>query len=105
MDIIDKCSWHVNIVLQIAAPAERNVLDDNYRQKDAAWKARIKLLYEEIGLREHYATYEQQSYDCVIALINTIPVGGKMGDEDESILKCEVFKSFLDKVYKYQNLK
>ena len=100
-DIIDnKCSWLVNVALQIATPAQRKVLDENYGRKDAACEARIKALYEELDLRQRYATYEQQSYDRVMGLINTIPLEGRRGPSDQATLKREVFKSFLDKIYK-----
>lgn len=99
-DIIDnKCSWLVNIALSIATPEQRAILDECYGRKDAEKEAKVKALYEQLGLRERYATYEQQSYDKVMGLISKIPEGG-LGVEGEVKLQRGVFKSFLDKIYK-----
>jgi farnesyl diphosphate synthase len=95
-DIIDnKCSWLVNVALSVATPEQRKVLDECYGRKDAEKEARVKALYEEMGLRERYAKYEQESYERVMGLIETIPEGAKSGE-----LNRQVFKSFLDKIYK-----
>ena len=51
-DIIDnKCSWCVNTALALATPAQRAVLDANYGRKDAQAEARVKALYEEMGIK------------------------------------------------------
>lgn len=48
----------------------------------------------------------KQSYERIMALINTIPAEGKKRDEDDigSILKCEVFDIFLYTICKRRNM-
>ncbi|KAM5539156.1 hypothetical protein V8D89_007029 [Ganoderma adspersum] len=102
-DIIDnKCSWCVNTALALAGPAQRRVLDDNYGLKDKDAEARVKALYEELGIRERYAVYEEGAYKRIMGLIETIPVEGADVGAGEVRLKREVFKAFLDKIYKRQ---
>ncbi len=49
----------------------------------------------EVDLRKRYGVYEERVYGELVAMIREIPeVEGK------STLKREVFKSFLDKIYK-----
>ncbi|TBU37606.1 farnesyl-diphosphate synthase [Dichomitus squalens] len=92
-DIIDnKCSWCVNTALAIATPAQRKVLDENYGVKDKAAEAHVKALYEEIGIRMRYTEYEEGAYKRII----------DVGPGDVK-LKREVFKAFLDKIYKRQH--
>ncbi|CDO76691.1 hypothetical protein BN946_scf184852.g3, partial [Trametes cinnabarina] len=101
-DIIDnKCSWCVNTALALASPAQRKVLDDNYGRKDPAAEARVKALYEELGLREKYAAYEEDAYRRIVGLIETIPEHPQ-AEPGQVTLKREVFKAFLDKIYKRQ---
>ena len=101
-DIIDnKCSWCVNTALALASPAQRAVLDANYGRKDAEAEARVKALYEELGIREKYAVYEEDAYKRIMTLIETIPAS-PVAKEGEVPLRREVFKVFLDKIYKRQ---
>ncbi|OJT02928.1 Farnesyl pyrophosphate synthase [Trametes pubescens] len=101
-DIVDnKCSWCVNTALAIASPAQRKVLDDNYGRKDPAAEARVKALYEELGIRARFAAYEEAAYKRIVALIETIPEKPQ-AKAGEVVLRREVFKVFLDKIYKRQ---
>ncbi|EIW53149.1 farnesyl-diphosphate synthase [Trametes versicolor FP-101664 SS1] len=101
-DIVDnKCSWCVNTALAIANPAQRKVLDDNYGRKDAAAEARVKALYEELGIRARFAAYEEAAYKRIVSLIETIPEKPQ-AKAGEVVLRREVFKVFLDKIYKRQ---
>ncbi|OBZ72800.1 Farnesyl pyrophosphate synthase [Grifola frondosa] len=101
-DIIDnKCSWCINTALALATPAQRAVLDENYGRKDAACEARIKTLYEELRIRERYAEYEEKAYTRIIGLIQTIPET-PIAPAGQAVLRREVFKAFLDKIYKRQ---
>ena len=100
-DIVDnKCSWCVNTALALASPEQRRVLDENYGRKDPEAERRVKALYEELGIREKYAEYEESAYRRIVALIETIPERPAQGGE--VTLKREVFKVFLDKIYKRQ---
>jgi len=98
-DIIDnKCSWCINTALAVATPAQRKVLDENYGQKDHVKEAKVKEIYEELGMRERYAKYEEGAYARINGLIETIPETESAGGE--VVLKREVFRSFVDKIYK-----
>ncbi|KII90497.1 hypothetical protein PLICRDRAFT_136766 [Plicaturopsis crispa FD-325 SS-3] len=105
-DIIDnKCSWCINTALAVASPAQRAVLDANYGQKSAENEAAVKKVFEELDIRGRYATYEEDAYKRVNGLIETIPESGAPGKnagskEEPAVLKREVFRSFLDKIYK-----
>jgi farnesyl diphosphate synthase len=97
-DILDnKCSWCVNTALAVASPEQRKLLDENYGRKDSACEARVKALYEELGLRTIYAKYEEEAYQKLTTLIKTIPENNVEGQ-----LKPQVFTSFLNKIYKRQ---
>jgi farnesyl diphosphate synthase len=102
-DIIDnKCSWCINTALAVATPEQRKVLDENYGQKDAAKEARIKELFEEVGVPEKYKVYEETAYQRIMGMIEQIPeveVKPTYGGEP-AVLQRQVFKTFLDKIYK-----
>ncbi|KAJ4000902.1 farnesyl-diphosphate synthase [Lentinula boryana] len=120
-DIVDnKCSWCINTALSLATPEQRKTLDENYgvkptqEEREIAKKMaegkngeeqgylgeaekRVKAVYEEIGLRKIYAEYEESIYKELIKLIDQIDEGSP---GQESVLKKDVFKSFLDKIYR-----
>jgi farnesyl diphosphate synthase len=96
-DIIDnKCSWCINTALKLATPEQLAVLNANYGQKDSAKEARVKEVYKDLGLDKIYREYEDNAVKDIKAMIESIPEaeGGK------GVLRREVFKSFLDKIYK-----
>jgi farnesyl diphosphate synthase len=92
-DIQDnKCSWLVNQALKIATPEQRQVLEQNYGQKDKQKEAKIKELYNELKLDEVFAKYEAEVFESI---------KGKIAQVDESEgLKKAVFEEFLRKIYK-----
>ncbi|KAJ7283194.1 isoprenoid synthase domain-containing protein [Mycena rebaudengoi] len=97
-DIIDnKCSWCVNTALALATPEQRAVLDANYGRKGKEEEARVKEVFEAVGLRERYAAYEKEIYAKLVGLIEAIPEeeAGKRGT-----LRRAIFTSFLEKIYK-----
>ncbi|KAJ7754430.1 farnesyl-diphosphate synthase [Mycena metata] len=96
-DIVDnKCSWCINMALGAASPEQRAILDANYGRRDPEMEARVKTVFEEVGLREKYRVYEEKVYAEIMALIESVP-------EDEGVvLKREVFTNFVDKIYKRQ---
>ena len=101
-DIVDnKCSWCINTALAVATPEQRAVLDANYGRKDAEAEKRVKEIFDAVGVREKYANYEEEAYQRIMGLIQTIPEAG-LGVEGEVKLKREVFVSFLEKIYKRQ---
>src|SRR5882762_4251134 len=96
-DILDnKCSWCINVALSRATPEQRAILDANYGRKDAACEARVKQVYEDVGLREIYEEYERQSYGRVEGLIRRLPEARS----PNGVLRGDVFRAFLEKIYK-----
>ncbi|KAI9462122.1 farnesyl-diphosphate synthase [Boletus coccyginus] len=97
-DIVDnKCSWCINVALAVATPEQRAVLDANYGRKDVEREARVKEVFDAVGLRERYRTYEEGVKEKLDALIAGVPeseegVGG--------VLRRELFIAFLNKIYK-----
>jgi len=99
-DIIDnKCSWCINTALAVATPAQREILDTNYGIKNPVSEQRVKDVYNEIGLPERYAKYEEDAYQRLNKLIESIPEWEGVAS-GEPALKREVFTSFLGKIYK-----
>ncbi|XP_006923590.1 farnesyl pyrophosphate synthase isoform X3 [Pteropus alecto] len=72
-DIQDnKCSWLVVQCLQRASPEQRQVLQENYGQKEAEKVARVKALYEELDLPGVFSRYEEDSYRRITGLIGDL---------------------------------
>ncbi|KAJ6607909.1 isoprenoid synthase domain-containing protein [Mycena sp. CBHHK59/15] len=95
MDIADnKCSWCINTALTVATPAQRAVLDANYGRKGNEHSDRVRAVFEEVGIREHYAKYESEAYAQLVELIAAVPESPERGT-----LKREIFTSFLDKIH------
>lgn len=92
-DIQDnKCSWLVNQALQRCTPEQRKVLEANYGRKDAEKEARVKELFDELGLEKVYRDYEEKRVGELREKIANV-------DESEG-LKGAVFEEFLRKIYK-----
>ncbi|KAK0224827.1 isoprenoid biosynthesis-like protein [Armillaria nabsnona] len=86
MDIFDnKCSWCVNTMLPVCTPKQQWVLDENYGRKDSECERRVKVVFEspevDFKWRKRNGVYEAKI-------------------EGKGRLKTEIFKSFLDKIYK-----
>ncbi|KAL8979998.1 MAG: hypothetical protein Q9177_005996 [Variospora cf. flavescens] len=92
-DIMDnKCSWMINQALERANPQQRKLLDECYGRKDKDMEAKVKGVYEELGLEKVYLDYEEDVVGRIRAMIAKV-------DEREG-LKRGVFESFLKKIYK-----
>ena len=92
-DILDnKCSWLVNLALDIATPEQRALLDENYGRKDAEKEAVVKKLYDDMDLKGRYEEFEEKRAAEIRDMIEKV-------DESEG-LKKSVFSAFLDKIYK-----
>ena len=89
----NKCSWPINLALSLASPAQRATLDSSYGIKDSAAEARVKEIYRDLNIQGRFDEYEKESYAKLNALIEGV-------DENKTGLKKEVFRSFLEKVYK-----
>ncbi|PFH48501.1 hypothetical protein AMATHDRAFT_65350 [Amanita thiersii Skay4041] len=95
-DIVDnKCSWCINVALSLANGSQRAILDENYGRKDPVKEARVKEIYEQLGLRKVYSEYEEKTYKTLSEKIAAIPE-----TDSQATLKREVFTSFLNKIYK-----
>lgn len=92
-DIQDnKCSWLINQALEMVTPEQRKLLDEAYGRKDAALEAKVKVLYNELKLEQHYKDFEEKRVTELRQKISAV-------DESEG-LKKEIFSAFLDKIYK-----
>ncbi|XP_055979612.1 farnesyl pyrophosphate synthase [Sorex fumeus] len=90
-DIEDnKCSWLVVQCLQRASPEQRQILQENYGQKDAKKVARVKALYEEMDIPTVYTQYEEDSYNRLMSLI----------EQFANPLPATVFLGLAQKIYK-----
>lgn len=98
-DIVDnKCSWCINVALEVATAEQRAVLEENYGRKDGEKEARVKEVYEAIGLRERYRVYEESVKLRIEELIGGVPE--PEGNPEGGFLKRGVFTAFLNKIYK-----
>ncbi|XP_063001844.1 farnesyl pyrophosphate synthase [Elgaria multicarinata webbii] len=92
-DIQDnKCSWLVVQCLKRASAEQRHVLEENYGQKDLVKVARVKQLYEDLGLKAAYQDYEESSYQRLSGLITQHAVH----------LPPQIFLCLGQKIYKRQ---
>lgn len=74
-DIQDKkCSWLAVQCMTRASPEQREVMLRCYGQPDEADVARVKAIYDELGLRAAYAEYEERSYSEIELRIQQLPV-------------------------------
>ncbi|KXN83449.1 Farnesyl pyrophosphate synthase [Leucoagaricus sp. SymC.cos] len=97
-DIIDnKCSWCINTALLYATPAQRQILEENYGKKPSGGECelKVKAVFEEIGVREKYAEFEENAVKKLREMIAKVPEF-----EEANTLKREAFESFLMKIYK-----
>lgn len=98
-DIVDnKCSWCVNVALAVVTREQRAVLEANYGRKEAVKEAKVKEVYEAIGLRERYREYEENAKEKLDALIAA--VREPEGNVEGGVLRRDVFTAFLNKIYK-----
>ncbi|KAI0052817.1 farnesyl diphosphate synthase [Auriscalpium vulgare] len=98
-DIVDnKCSWCINAAIEVASHEQRAVLDANYGRKDPEAELKVKAVFREVGIDAKYEEYERDAYERISALIEKVPeVPSANGD---SVMRKEVFWSFLYKIYK-----
>ncbi|XP_014692511.1 farnesyl pyrophosphate synthase isoform X2 [Equus asinus] len=90
-DIQDnKCSWLVVQCLQRASPEQRQILQENYGQKEAEKVARVKAVYEELNLPAVFLQYEEDSYSRLMGLI----------EQYATPLPPAIFLGLAQKIYK-----
>jgi len=105
-DIIDnKCSWCINTALTVASPAQRKILDENYGQKDTTKEGKVKVVFKEVDIPAKYQEYEENAYRKIMGMIEQIPdvKVTPTYDDEPVVLQRQVFKTFLDKIYKRTN--
>ncbi|XP_049623471.1 farnesyl pyrophosphate synthase-like [Suncus etruscus] len=91
-DIEDnKCSWLVVQCMQQASPEQRQILKENYGQKDPEKVAKVKALYEEMDLRGVFTRYEE-SYNRLVSLV----------EKNAKPLLPSIFLGLAQKIYKHR---
>ncbi|XP_029046807.1 farnesyl pyrophosphate synthase-like isoform X2 [Osmia bicornis bicornis] len=70
-----KCSWLVVVALQRVTPEQRKILEHCYGQSDIEKSNRVKQLYDELGLSNTYAIYEEETYNLLMTHIQQISCG------------------------------
>jgi farnesyl diphosphate synthase len=91
-DIEDnKCSWLVVQALDRADERQRGVIERCYGKSDEAAVAEVKAVYRELNLEGLFKSYEQESYDRLVGLI-----------QEQTMLPQGVFLPLLQKIFKRQ---
>jgi len=92
-DIQDgKCSWLVVKALEMANHEQKKILALHYGSQRDEDVARVKQLYDQLGLVEIYRSYENEFHTNIMDHIEKVCAG--------NAVPKEVFTIFLDKVYK-----
>ncbi|XP_068778508.1 farnesyl pyrophosphate synthase isoform X2 [Struthio camelus] len=92
-DIQDKkCSWLVVECLRRVTPEQRQILEENYGCKEPEKVAKVKELYETLGMRAVFQEYEEKSYQHLQELIK----------KHAKRLPKEIFLGLAQKIYKRQ---
>ncbi|XP_025947287.1 farnesyl pyrophosphate synthase isoform X4 [Apteryx rowi] len=92
-DIQDnKCSWLVVECLRRVTPEQRQILEENYGCKEPEKVAKVKELYETLGMRAVFQEYEENSYQHLQELIK----------KHANRLPKEIFLGLAQKIYKRQ---
>lgn len=90
-DIQDnKCSWLAVVCNQRATPEQKVILKECYGSQEPEKVARIKQLFNEMGLPTVYTIYEEDSYQNILRLIQQTSRG----------VPHAVFLKIMDKIYK-----
>lgn len=85
-----KCSWLAVVAMQRATEEQKDIMRQCYGSKDPENVARVKKLYEQLGLPTTYATYEEESYNMIKTHIQQISRG----------LPHELFFKIMEKIYR-----
>jgi farnesyl diphosphate synthase len=57
-----KCGWLIVNALKVCTPAQRAELEKHYGKEDPAGVARVKQIFNDVGIPRIYAEYEERSY-------------------------------------------
>ncbi|XP_066586997.1 farnesyl pyrophosphate synthase isoform X2 [Prorops nasuta] len=85
-----KCTWLVVVALQRATSEQRKILEECYGYDDEDKVARVKQLYNDLGLPNTYSIYEEDTYNLLNTHIQQISRG----------LPHELFFKMLEKMYR-----
>ncbi|NWV64708.1 FPPS synthase, partial [Malurus elegans] len=92
-DIQDnKCSWLVVECLRRVTPEQRRILEENYGCKEPEKVAKVKELYNTLGMEAAFREYEESSYRRLQELIA----------KHAQRLPREIFLDLAQKIYKRQ---
>lgn len=93
-DIEDgKCAWPVVVALAKANPAERQLLQDNYGQKNPDSVAIVKSLYLAMDIEGIYRQFEEAEYNGILQSIADFR-------KEQSVIPDAIFLDYLDKIFK-----
>lgn len=84
-----KCTWLAVVALQRASPEQRKIFETYYGNHDQKSIETVKDLYEEIGLPNTFAIYEEKSFNLIRTHIQQMSGG----------LPHKLFFKILEKVY------
>ncbi|XP_043479264.1 farnesyl pyrophosphate synthase-like isoform X2 [Leptopilina heterotoma] len=70
-----KCTWLVVVALERVTPAQRKILEECYGENDSKKIAKVKDLYNELGLQTIYSAYEEESYNLINTHIKQMSCG------------------------------
>lgn len=85
-----KCTWLAVVCMQRASEEQKEIMKQCYGSIDPDKVARVKKLYEELGLPTTYAIYEEESYNMIKTHIQQISRG----------LPHELFFKIMEKIYR-----
>jgi farnesyl diphosphate synthase len=90
-DIQDgKCTWLSVVCMQRANEAQKLIMRENYGKTEPEKVASIKKLYEELGLPNTYAIYEEESYKMIKTHIQQTSRG----------MPHDIFFKIMEKIYR-----
>ncbi|XP_054002127.1 farnesyl pyrophosphate synthase [Hylaeus anthracinus] len=87
---VGKCSWLIVVALQRVSQEQKKILKECYGVPDPEKVERVKKLYEELGIRNTYSIYEEETYNLLHTHIQQISRG----------LPHELFLRLLEKTYR-----
>ena len=70
-----KCTWLIVVALQRATPEQKKIFEACYGQLDVEKINRVKQLYQELGISNTYAVYEEETYNLLHTHIQQISRG------------------------------
>lgn len=85
-----KCTWLSVVALQRATPAQKEILQRHYGVSDIESVQKVKDIFEELGLPNTYAIYEEETYNLIHTHVQQMSGG----------LPHKLFFKFLELIYR-----